>query len=171
VNPRIRIVAASAFLAACGVSAANAAVEIDTEFAFIGAAIKPNDADISKATSIVFGAIIVEAVLADNTDLALDTLLTLTNPIPVGVGDMLTLSWKTVEGTFSATLTEKDLSPIANQSQAITATGTVVGPTVFHQAPFRRASSSIRTDPIIQCTAHCIHSRQSHRCQNRRPGQ
>jgi hypothetical protein len=135
VNPRIRIVAASAFLAACAVSRANAAVEIDTEFAFIGAAIKPNDVDLSKATSIAFGAIIVEAVLADNTDLALDTLLTLTNPIRVGVGDMLTLSWKTVEGTFSATLTEKDLSPSPNQSQAITATGTVVGPDGFSSSP------------------------------------
>ena len=134
-NPRIRIVAASAFLAARGASAADAAVEIDTEFDFIGAAIKPNDADISKATSIAFGAIIVEAVLADNTDLALDTLLTLTHPIPVGVGDMLTLSWTTVAGTFSATLTETDLSPIPNQSQAITATGAVVGPDGFSSSP------------------------------------
>jgi hypothetical protein len=171
VNPRIRIVAASAFLAACGVSAANAAVEIDTEFAFNGAAIKPNDADISKATSIVFGAIIVEAVLADNTDLALDTLLTLTNPIPVGVGDMLTLSWKTVEGTFSATLTEKDLSRLQISLRPLRRPALSSVRTVFHQAPFRRASSSIRTDPIIQCTADCIHSRQSHRFQNRRPGQ
>jgi hypothetical protein len=39
VNPRIGIVAASAFFAACGASAADAAVEIDTEFDFVGAAI------------------------------------------------------------------------------------------------------------------------------------
>lgn len=126
---------AAALFSACAIEAANATVEIETEFSFEGEAITPDNADIAKATSIAFGAMIVEAVETDNTGLVPGAFLTVANPIPVGLGEMFTLSWTTAKGAFSVTLTEKALSPVPNTSQAIVTTGAVTGPPGFSSSP------------------------------------
>jgi hypothetical protein len=126
-----RFVVLATVLTASGGGAADAAVKIDADFSFLGEVITPNNADISKAASIGFGAIKVDGVEFSNTGLVSGAFLTVTNPIPVGVGDMIVLSWTTPKGTFSASLIEKELSPIPDASQAIITTGMVDGPAGF----------------------------------------
>jgi PEP-CTERM motif len=128
-------VAAGAFLTVCADEAANAATTIDTDFNTTAVAVTPDTTDIAAATSIGFVLLPISNIVTDNTGIFLfGTLPVLTHPAPVGVGQSLTLSWTTSNGTFTDALTETQLVGVPNTSLTMIATGDISGPAGFDPA-------------------------------------
>ena len=114
---------------------ANAATTIDTDFNTTAVAVTPDTTDIAAATSIGFVLLPISNIITDNTGILLfGTLPVLTHPAPVGVGQSLTLSWTTPNGTFTDALTETQVVGVPNTSLTMIATGDISGPAGFDPA-------------------------------------
>jgi hypothetical protein len=129
-------IAAGAFLTVCAGEAANAATTIDTDFSTTDdGGVAPNKVDVASATSIGFDLRPISNIVTDNTGIMLnETLPVLINPVPVGVGQSLTLIWETPKGLFSDALTETKLAGVQNTSLTMIATGDISGPAGFDPA-------------------------------------
>jgi hypothetical protein len=128
-------IAAGALLGAFAVGTANAAVTIDTDFNTTATGVTPNTVDVASATSIGFFLLPISNIVTDNTGIILfATLPVLINPVPVGVGQSLTLIWETPKGLFSDALTETKLAGVQNTSLTMIATGDISGPAGFDPA-------------------------------------
>ena len=128
-------IAVGTFLTVCVGEAANAATTIDTDFNTTAVSVTPDTADVAAATSIGFLLLPISNIVTDNTGIMLfGTLPVLTNPAPVGVGQSLTLSWMTDNGTFTDALTETSVVGVPNTSLTMIATGNISGPAGFDPA-------------------------------------
>jgi hypothetical protein len=114
--------AAAAFLTllACGEASAGA---VDVAFQFEGDGVTYDSAGFHIEFLSLTG-----PITKNNIDLVLlGTTLDLTDPLPAGVGDTLTLGWYTLAGTFSDPLTEISAKGSPNSLLTIVAMGMISG--------------------------------------------
>jgi hypothetical protein len=107
-------------LPACGEASAQA---IDASFKFEGDGVTVEGASLNVAFLTLDG-----PITKNNISLVLlATMLDLTNPLPVAVGDKFTLGWDTLAGTFVDPRTETSVTGSVDSLLTVVATGTISG--------------------------------------------